>query len=135
MAPSLESWTLTTQPLPPGSPSIEPAIHVEHNRQDRDPYHALPHPDEGAASRNCSARGKAAAQPQPARERKQSYRSRPAHAWIWAIPQASSHPMAQSARRVLSRKAFTRGVMRLPSQPVRDAGASYPLIAIARARR
>jgi hypothetical protein len=41
----LESWTLTNQLYRPGSPSIEAAIWVEHNRQDRDPDHALPHPE------------------------------------------------------------------------------------------
>ena len=40
--------------LTPGTenPPIEPAIHSEHNRQDRNPDHALPHPYQGAVSRN-----------------------------------------------------------------------------------
>ena len=45
--------------LTPGaeSPPIDPAIHSEHNRQDRNPDHALPHPHQGAVSRNRSMRG------------------------------------------------------------------------------
>ena len=39
-------------------PPIDPAIHSEHNRQDRNPDHALPHPHQGAVSRNRSTRGK-----------------------------------------------------------------------------
>lgn len=37
-------------------PSLEPAMHVEHSCRDCDAYHALPHPDQGAASRSCAAR-------------------------------------------------------------------------------
>ena len=67
MVLSLGELEVDHSPLPPGSASIEPAIHVEHNRQDRDPDHALPHPHQGAASRNRSARGKAQARTSRAR--------------------------------------------------------------------
>ena len=51
--------------LTPGaeSPPVEPTIHSEHNREDRNPDHALPHPHQGAVSRNPSMRGKGAARP------------------------------------------------------------------------
>ena len=39
------------------SPPVEPKIHSEHNRQERSPDHALPHPHQGAVSRNRSMRG------------------------------------------------------------------------------
>ena len=40
------------------SPPIEPAIHSEHNRQEgHHPDHAIPHPQQGAVSRNRSMRG------------------------------------------------------------------------------
>jgi hypothetical protein len=52
----------------------------------------------------------------------------------WAIAQASRHPTAPRAGRVLSRKALVRDVTRLPSEPAPDADASYPLKASA-ARR
>ena len=38
-------------------PSKNLRSHLKHNRQDRDLDHAPPHPGQGAASRNCSARG------------------------------------------------------------------------------
>jgi hypothetical protein len=53
--PTRGAITLT----PRGWEPIQQAeIHVEHDRQDRDPDHARPHPHEGAGSRDCSVRGK-----------------------------------------------------------------------------
>ena len=49
-------------------------------RRDRDPDHALLHPQEGGASRNCSVRGKGIARPEQPRERKQSWPPRVEHA-------------------------------------------------------
>lgn len=51
------SRTLTSQLYRLGAHPSNPRFHVEHNRRDRDPDHALPHPYREAASRNCSARG------------------------------------------------------------------------------
>jgi hypothetical protein len=53
---------------------------------------------------------------------------------FWAIAQASRHPTAPRAGRVLSGKALVRDVTRLPSEPAPDADASHPLKASA-ARR
>ena len=44
-------------PLPPGTPGIEPTIHVEHTRSGPPSRSALAHPDQGAAIGSCSARG------------------------------------------------------------------------------
>jgi hypothetical protein len=64
MAPSLGELEVDHPPLPAGSPSIEPAIHVEHNHQDRDPD--LLNPDHRAAGRKRSVRDQALIEAQAA---------------------------------------------------------------------
>jgi len=54
---------------------------------------------------------------------------------IWAKAQAGRHPIAPRNGRVLSRKALVGAVTRLPSEPVLDADASYPLISSVRRTR
>src|SRR5207244_1910059 len=63
MAPSLGELEVDHPPLPPASPAIEPATHVEHNRRERNPDHARPHPQQGAATARCVAIARHGASP------------------------------------------------------------------------
>jgi hypothetical protein len=89
-------WRLTAAYAPsdrltPGaeSPPIEPAIHSEHNRQDHHPDHALPHPHQGAVSRNRSMRGIAQAWLELTPRVEAIVRAEAVHARLWASRQ---HP-------------------------------------------
>ena len=87
MAPSFESWTLTTQLYRP--PSGPPNPRSISSTIPRTTTPALPHPHEGPASRHCSVRGKGIMRPEQPREPKQLCYAQAAHAWTWAIAEAA----------------------------------------------
>ena len=86
-------------------PTQQPAIHVEHDREDRDPDHARPHPHEGAASRSCSVRGIAQADCRRVRRPPRRESNRPPGAGAAPIGVIQMSPFRSSARRQLEEES------------------------------